>query len=481
MHVSARTYLTSGIAALGAGAIALSPVQPMPDHMNTAAPQRAIESMAVTLAASIDPITPIVETFNTSVANIKTLSEFYMQKPLPLLKTIAANTTIYAEEAANGQAGLIPEQISNNIKTFFQAPWSPGQQLTLTQQDTKEEVTIPYIFCDTPTSCSDTKQPNNGLSTQGLYLLGAQVIAGVSAEDPLSPDGAALWGTFVKLAPALNFLFTPYSGQLLGALGPLLSPVVQLTKSFSAVGEYFKAGDVTGAINELINIPTKTTNAFLNGAGFLDLTSVVEAVLGGPLPINDYFTPNLKLGINLGGLLNAVPRDGSLVDPEKNPVTEWFGLGADALSLIDKPGVDAFFGDQPVYGYPNGPVGGAIALGQYLSDAMLVTPPAPGQSVTPVAAAAVAPKAAAAVEAPATPAVPATPAEPATPAVPAADSAPAAPATDEAPAAPAIPAVVEAPAAPEAPAVSEAPTHRGGGGNNKSDNGSHAKGHRGAA
>lgn len=132
-HVSARTYLTSGIAALGAGAIALSPVQPMPDHMNTAAPQRAIESMSVTLAASIDPITPIVETFNTSVANIKTLSEFYMQKPLPLLKTIAANTAIYAEEAANGQAGLIPEQISGNIKTFFQAPWDPGDAGTDTR------------------------------------------------------------------------------------------------------------------------------------------------------------------------------------------------------------------------------------------------------------------------------------------------------------------------------------------------------------
>lgn len=89
MHVTPRGYLTSGIAVLGAGVIALSPVQPVSDHL-AAVPQRAVETLAVDLAATIDPITPWVDTFKTAGANIKTLVEFYMQKPLPLLQTIVA-------------------------------------------------------------------------------------------------------------------------------------------------------------------------------------------------------------------------------------------------------------------------------------------------------------------------------------------------------------------------------------------------------
>ena len=48
MHVSARTYLTSGIAVLGAGAIALSPVQPIPDHVALVR-QHVVSDLAVDL------------------------------------------------------------------------------------------------------------------------------------------------------------------------------------------------------------------------------------------------------------------------------------------------------------------------------------------------------------------------------------------------------------------------------------------------
>jgi hypothetical protein len=48
----------------------------------------------------------------------------------------------------------------------------------------------------------------------------------------------------------------------------LLAPVIELTRSFTAIGAFFEAGDVTGAINELINIPANVTNAVLNGGGF---------------------------------------------------------------------------------------------------------------------------------------------------------------------------------------------------------------------
>ena len=442
MHVSARTYLTSGIAVLGAGAIALTPIQPMPDHMTTAAPQRAVESLAVNLAASIDPFTPIVDTFKTSVANIETLVKFYLEKPLPLAQTFGANLGTYFGELTSGNAGLIPGQISNNIKTFFQAPWDPGTQFPFDAPPAvTEPVKLPIgqYVSDTNPPPPDANSPKSLLQSLLVAVLLPQ-----AADKACYNGGDCL---FVKAAPILNFLNTPWSGQALGLAGVLLSPVVQLVKSFTAVGEFFKSGDALGAINELINIPTKVTNAFLNGAGYLDLTSVVNSIL--PLPVK-------SIGLNLGGLLNAMPLDGSLGVPNDPPTIYTGGTGFDSVATVVPVG--AGFATFP--GIPNGWAGSVVGLGQFLGQQLLVKPPLKSAATAPVAAAAVAPKAAAAVEAPA---------EPATPAI---------PATDEAPA---IPAVVEAPAAPEAPAVAATPSHRGGGGNDKSDNGSHAKGHRGAA
>ncbi len=57
MSTSARSYLTAGIAAFGAGAIALTPVAPVgPD--SGLLPQHAAE-LAVGLTAAVTPVDPI--------------------------------------------------------------------------------------------------------------------------------------------------------------------------------------------------------------------------------------------------------------------------------------------------------------------------------------------------------------------------------------------------------------------------------------
>jgi hypothetical protein len=438
MHVAARTYLPSGIAALGVGAIALSPIQPLPDH-TAAAPQRAIESLAVNLAASIDPITPWVDTFKTSVANIKTLTEFYMQKPLPLLQTVGANLKTYAEV---GNPQFILESMKKNIVTFFEAPWNPGEQADLPSPPLSQETKLAL-----GTFLSET-QPVGGNSPANLNGAVLQAAVGQMFTDECEVDGKCL---AEQAAPILNFLNTPYSGQLIGLIGTMISPLVQLTKSFTAVGAYFKAGDVMGAINELINIPANTTNAFLNGAGYLDLTSIISKIL--PLPV-DY------IGLNLGGLLTSTPLDGSLDPAHPVAPTRWSG-GAGLDGVRTKLGIE--FG-----GIPLGWSGAVVGLGQYLSKAMLVEPPTSAQAV---AAKAVAAPAAASLAAPVAQEAP-------VPAVPAAPAAPdAAPVIQETPGAVA-----------DGPAEAPAPTRRahrqgaGAGDNGGHDNGARSGGraHRGA-
>jgi hypothetical protein len=397
--------------------LALAPVQPIPNQI-ALAPERVISTLAVELAAStIDPITPWVQTFETAAANIETLVQFYLQKPFPLLQAVVANLGTYAAELENGQGDLIPEQIWGNIQTFFQAPWDPGTQATL--EGPQGELVVPvgqYLSKTEPVQQGQSQPlpPFEG----NIFLLQAAASAVLNPSSPTNPLSLEFFEGF---APVWNFLNTPYSGQLVALVGTLISPIVQLTKSFTAIGEFFQAGDVIGAINELINIPANMTNAFLNGAGFLDLTGIAGSIFG-DLP------EGTTLGIRLGGLLNAMPQDGSLNDPDNPPTTWSGGTGFDgvALSLATPPGLPS------VEGIPNGLLGANIGLGQFLADKLLITPPPPPGAQT---------AAAAPVETPAVEVVADTPA----------------PAPAEAPAPVEAPAPAEAPAEDVVAVVEEAP------------------------
>ncbi|MBU3749097.1 MAG: hypothetical protein FGM52_01370 [Mycobacterium sp.] len=368
MNITSRSYLTAGIAALGVGAIALTPIQPLPGQA-ALAPQRAVSNLAVELASSINPIEPWINTFQTSFANIQKLFNFYAASqsytsPLglgtsafPLIQTIIANQVTYFQEAFSGNIGLIPGQILGNVQKFFNAPWSPGDPVG------------EYI---SGTSVSTIPVVGLPLSQQTAFAL----LPGVLGEE-----------TYTALEPLINFTSTYYSGQVVGLLGPLFAPLIELTRSFTAIGEFFQAGDVIGAINELINIPANVTNAVLNGGGFLDLTGVANAL--GPLP------PEVKkIGLNLGGLISPpVPQNGSIL-PEGTAPTEFDGgVAFDSLAfdisykisnLPPPNGTSVNVSDPAI---PVSWIGAVIGLGQFLGDEMVVTPPAPPTAAAePVAA-----------------------------------------------------------------------------------------------
>ncbi|MCB9442425.1 MAG: hypothetical protein H6523_19575 [Mycolicibacterium sp.] len=382
MHVTYRSYLTAGVAALGAGAIALTPVQPIPNHL-ALAQDKAVATLAVNLASTIDPITPWVDTFKLAGQNIMSLVNFYLEKPFPLLQTIGANIGTYIQELPDFQK--IFGQIAGNINTFFYAPWSPGACATdpcgdpaFYQGDFVSNVPItnkiPFLAPD-------------GLSQRQLYALLPAVLPAEEA---------------ATLAPLLALAGNHWSGQLAGLVGPLAAPLIVLTRSFTAIGQYFADGDVIGAINELINIPANVTNGVLNGAGYLDLTGVVNAIV--PLP-----DAIKSIGLNLGGLISPpVPFEGTLAAPTAlNGGTLFDNIAVEAEALgvtVKSPGL-------PVSWF-----GSVIGLGQFLSEAMLV--PAPTAPTAAVRAAAtetapvVAEVAAPVVAEVAAPAVADTPAEP---------------------------------------------------------------------
>lgn len=388
MYIASRSYLTAGIAALGVGAIALAPVQPV-----TGLDQdRVTRGLAVALSADstpIDPITPWVDTFQTSFANVGKLFDFYATNPggytsplglegqfqavFPLIQTVIANQMTYFEELTNGNADAIPGQIWNNVQTFFNAPWSPGDPAG------------GYVSGTAVTSLVGLP-----LSQQSIFALLPTVLGYTPEEWDASP-----------LKPVVDFTATYYSGQVVGLLGPVFAPLIELTRSFTAVGAFFEAGDVTGAINELINIPANVTNAVLNGGGFLDLTGVVNGI--SPLP------PEVKsIGLNLGGVISPpVPQNGSLLPGGTAPTQFDGGVAFDSLSaeisykVSEIPRPDGTFVDVTDPGIPVSWIGAAVGLGQFLGQEMVVTPLAPPTEAAAVTAAADVEVEAPAVEAPA--------------------------------------------------------------------------------
>src|SRR5215470_8151266 len=72
MHIAVRSTVATGVALVGASAIALSPIQPVGSvalplsEINVPA---AVSNVAVELAALPNPITPWVDVFTTAVTN----------------------------------------------------------------------------------------------------------------------------------------------------------------------------------------------------------------------------------------------------------------------------------------------------------------------------------------------------------------------------------------------------------------------------
>jgi len=258
MHVSPRSYLTAGVAALSAGAIALAPVQSLPPGPDLSPVMHS--ALAVDLAAAIDPITPWIDTIQAASDNISGLVNTWAEQPLPVVQQVGANLGVYISELPD--IGTIIGQALANVGNAARAPFAVDVN-TLDQAHTGIYNLLPTVAPDLP---------------QEL----------------------------------LDFLTTSASGLIIGVLGPVLSPVLALGSSIrSAVGA-LQNSDWAGALNALINIPAAMVNAFLNGGPTIDVTSLLAPSVPAPSVLN-------SATITLGGLLsqgasifNAVALDASI-------------------------------------------------------------------------------------------------------------------------------------------------------------------------
>jgi hypothetical protein len=148
----------------------------------------------------------------------------------------------------------------------------------------------------------------------------------------------------------LDFTASPESGVLIGEIGTALSPVLEFNADVTAIGDALGGStpDFTTALQDLANMPADITNAFLNGYGDVDITSLVQDLGLTSVPFFGTSADITGVTVDLGGLLNG---GGSLFDS--------IGIG-----------LDTELGELDLSGVAVGPLASMVEMGESIAEAL---------------------------------------------------------------------------------------------------------------
>lgn len=293
-----RPYATVGVAMVGAGLFAATPVAtPLPD-INT--------FRAVVLTADEDLAAPWLDQFNTASQNATQLLN-NMFAPAVSLQQELSNLSGYAQEFLNDPSSIntVMAQLQTDLNAWLAAPTLQGQVGPPSNADSMLQVVTRYTLNGDPTSIA-------GGHHDMLWQIAAYLPASINPDEAQS---------------ILNFLGSPVSGLIMGALGPAISPWVALGNSLSAgddwnttlanmVGAYFNGA--TLSLNGLLPL-IQQANVLPTGMSIVNL----DIAFGGLLTAGDvkafsqvgaYTIPSAGGSIfnSLGVAMSGVPSIGNL-------------------------------------------------------------------------------------------------------------------------------------------------------------------------
>ena len=310
MQQALRPYVTAGIALVGSSLISVSPaVAPLP-AVSTA------RDVALT-GAFDEMLQPWIDQYNIAAGNAMTLINNFALAPFVGYQQEIANQGDFWTAIFNDPSS-IPDQVAQLQEQMKAASdaytlidnGGPGGLL-----NPDGDPLTTAVIDHTLSGEADLDLTGNTISTLGHAFL-LSFLPSILPPD-LSPD---------LVQPILNFLASPASGLIMGALGPALSPLVAMMNSISD-------GD---GFNEIM---ANTVGAYFNGAT-LNLDFIIPLVLStGLLPEG---TNIYHIDLALGGLLtpgvvasapNLVPGTGDEIDAPGGSIFNSLGLDLDASVL----------------------------------------------------------------------------------------------------------------------------------------------------
>ncbi len=240
MQVSVRSYLTAGVALVGAGAIAISPIRPA-DFADG-----SIQTLSgdAHLAALVNPIEQWGAIFETTFENAAGIGARVAADPVPILGNVAGNQ-------------LITAQVLAEIATTFGSGFIEGAgQIPANLAAAVDKIAAGEIQQGVGDLALAFLTPIVGAALPLLFGSGFGNLQAVLSN---------------PLANATNVVRAIVSVETLAGVGlPLLfdaiAPVLQVGVTAQAVYDGIEAGDFEAVANALISFPGDMVNTILNGS-----------------------------------------------------------------------------------------------------------------------------------------------------------------------------------------------------------------------
>ncbi|TQR84609.1 hypothetical protein D8S82_21305 [Mycobacterium hodleri] len=233
VHVAVRSYLTAGVAVVGASALIAAPLAVPPTEIHL--PAIHASSAEVQLAALANPIAEWVTVVQTTFANVAGLGQQFQSDPAPILAQILKNQL--------ADAATVSTALNEAARGFMtQAATLPAATRLAAQQLAAGQFSMAVTT----------------LFQAGIGLILAPAISLIGATSVVTDTAQR----FANVVAALPNVLLPIG---LGLLSPVGSAVYAFGDAGQAVVDAARKGDVAGALNALVNIPAIVTNAFLNG------------------------------------------------------------------------------------------------------------------------------------------------------------------------------------------------------------------------
>ncbi|QYL21641.1 hypothetical protein [Mycolicibacterium diernhoferi] len=316
MQVSVRSYLTAGVAFVGAGAIALTPIQPLERTVELRA--AVTHSANVALTSTQNPIQLWLDVLQTSAGNVGALGQAVLAAPAPVLGQAIKNQIGYGRAVFEGlEAGA--NQALDALKTL---PASIRDSLTY------------FAAGNIVDGVQSLLNPVMGV---GLAVL-LPIVPIVESISAMAQNLANIVGTIANPSTVLAFV--------LSIGGPILSAVNAVVEQAQDVVNGLKTGNLGNVIKAVLNIPAAVVGGILNGHGNIVFSGI-------PLPAAGLLTPFdniLSTGI-FGALQNLRVEIGNAIKPpapelmsvlvtDSAPEVEDAG-SADVLAGAESEGTDA--------------------------------------------------------------------------------------------------------------------------------------------
>jgi hypothetical protein len=227
-----RPYATVGIALVGAGIIAVSPIAPPVPKLHLP----AISDGRVALSAFVNPIAQWVEVLTDSGNSLAGLGQIVAADPLPIITQLIQNQTANI----NAITGAIGQGVGQTVGTLAAIP-----QTLITAAN--------QLAAGQPNAAVQTIW--NGIALPGVFAI----------ITPLLGTYPVFQQTVDNFAKVVDAVGTSLLGVGLSVLGPVQSVVNQFGSDTQAFADAIGTGDLGTAVSAIVNMPATLTNALLNG------------------------------------------------------------------------------------------------------------------------------------------------------------------------------------------------------------------------